>query len=369
MKILITGATGFLGGATAVALTQRGHQNDLCFLIRAPSPMQGLERLRESLVRFKLDPAKLSAFTESQIICGDLTDVEAFEHDHRLDEVTHVVNSAAVASFGNNPRIWPVNVDGTLKFAARMSRVPALQRFLHVGTAMACGPTQDEKFISERWETADKSEHLVTYTASKAEAERLMREQLPGLPLVVVRPSIIVGHSTLGCSPSTSIFWVFRMGFEIDAFMCDLDDYIDVVPVDYCAEAISQLLLRERLQWDLYHISAGRSSASRFRDIYVRMSRMLRAGAETITYSRIGKEDIPKLVPAFQNVLGIHNRRLLARALSLYGGFSMLHYVFDNMRLLAEGLSEPPSLADYVERCVESTRGLPLKEQMLDDFK
>ncbi len=42
--------------------------------------------------------------------------------DPRLDEVTHVINCAAIASFGNNPFIWNVNVTGTLAFARRMAK-------------------------------------------------------------------------------------------------------------------------------------------------------------------------------------------------------------------------------------------------------
>jgi nucleoside-diphosphate-sugar epimerase len=369
MTILITGATGFLGGATTAALLQRGLQDDLRFLIRAATPTEGLQRLHTSLARFEVDAGTLARFTASQLILGDLTDVAAFADDPRLDKVTQVVNCAAVASFGNNPRIWPVNVDGTVAFARRMAAVTGLQRFVHVGTAMACGPNR-EQLVGESWEMPAREHHLVTYTASKAEAERQMRETLPSLPLIVVRPSIIVGHSRLGCTPSTSIFWVFRMGYEIDHFMCDLDDYIDVVPVDYCAEAISHILLANTLHWDLYHISAGRGGACKLRDIYLAMNRTERPKAEGISsYRRISKDQISTLVPLFQAKLGIRNRRLLTRALSLYGGFSSLHYVFDNLRLLTEGTRPPPRMTDYVGLCLKSTAGMSLQEQMLDDFK
>ncbi|MGH8504606.1 MAG: SDR family oxidoreductase [Stenotrophobium sp.] len=368
MKILITGATGFLGGATAMALLERGLQDDLCFLVRAKTPAEGLERLLKSLHRFGLTQDAGQRFTSSQVILGDLLDVAAFADDPRLDAVTHVVNCAAIASFGKHPHIWPVNVEGTLAFARRMAAVSGLQRFLHVGTAMACGPGRDRK-VSESWEFPTREHHLVTYTASKAEAERLMHETLPDFPLVVVRPSIVVGHSRLGCAPSTSIFWVFRMGYEIDRFMCDLDDYIDVIPVDYCAEAISTLLLSNSLKWNLYHLSAGDTSVCTLRELYLAMSRGHSTRNEEVTYQRISQSQIATLVPLFQQKLGITNRRLLTRALTLYGGFAALHYVFENTRLIAEGMLPPPRFADYIGACLNSTNGMSLMEQMLDDFK
>lgn len=77
--------------------------------------------------------------------------------------MTHVLNCAAVASFGNNPLIWKVNVEGTLALARRMEQVATLERFLHVGTAMSCTPEQDS-LVAESAEFRESAEHLVEYT-------------------------------------------------------------------------------------------------------------------------------------------------------------------------------------------------------------
>ena len=118
-------------------------------------------------------------------------------------QVERVINCAAVASFSKNPTIWPVNVDGTFAFADVLSRSKRLKAFLHVGTAMCCG-LQRESPISESWDFPAAEQQLVDYTASKAEIERRMREELPGLPPVVARPSIVVGHLPLAAKPAAS---------------------------------------------------------------------------------------------------------------------------------------------------------------------
>jgi hypothetical protein len=69
-----------------------------------------------------------------------------------------------------------------------------------------------------------------------------MRQECPNLPLLIARPSIVVGHTRHGCTPSSSIFWVFSMGLMLQKFMCSMEDRIDVVPVDYCADALLMLL-------------------------------------------------------------------------------------------------------------------------------
>nr|MDK6642599.1 SDR family oxidoreductase [Escherichia coli] len=95
-----------------------------------------------------------------------------------------VINCAAIASFGNNPFIWNVNVTGTLAFARRMAKVAGLKRFLHVGTAMSCTP-HTGSLVKEESASSETGEHLVEYTHSKATIEYQMRKQCPDLPLLV----------------------------------------------------------------------------------------------------------------------------------------------------------------------------------------
>lgn len=368
MKILITGATGFLGGATAAELIRDGLGPKLQLLARADTPEAGLARVKDSLHRFELTEGQLDALVPGQVIPGDFSDVGAFANHPLLDETTHVVNCAAVASFSDHPDIWPVNVTGTFEFAKRMSRAPRLQRFLHVGTAMACGPKKTSP-IQESWTLPALEEHLVRYTASKAEIERMMHEQLPALPLVVARPSIVVGHTRLGCAPSSSIFWVFRMVHDLGCFLFSVDDQIDVIPVDYCATALKFLLLREHLAHDLYHVSAGSRSGESFRQIDQELARARGIAPVGDSYRQITEAEIPSLLPRFQEKLGIRNRRLLSLATKLYGNFSSLSYIFDNTRLIEEGMPPPPRFTSYIAECVRSTEGKSLLEQMYDDFK
>ncbi|NGY06000.1 SDR family oxidoreductase [Solimonas terrae] len=363
---LITGATGFIGGACAVEALAAGRVDELLFLVRAASAAEGLQRVRQSLLRFAPPGPLLERLSERQIVLGDLADVDGFAADPRLDRVTHVLNCAAVASFGDHPGIWPVNVVGTVAFARRMARDKRLRRFVHIGTAMACGTGMVSPVVEAGLSDAE-ARHLVPYTESKAEAERQMRT-IENLPLVVARPSIVVGHTQLGCKPSTSIFWVFRMAHDLGHWMCDLDETVDVVPVDYCARALLLLLFKPQIANDLYHISAGGGSAT-FREIEKAMAEARGIPSLGSNFRHISEQDIPSIVPEFKARLGICNRRLVVKAMKLYGGFARLNYQFDNQRLIAEGLAPPPSFPGYIRQCIASTEGLSLLDQMMDDFK
>ncbi|MDU7768087.1 MAG: SDR family oxidoreductase, partial [Serratia marcescens] len=208
--LLLTGATGFLGGAVLEKLLIENQSVNYLLLVRADDAQQGLARIRANMEKFNIDANLLSKITIENILLGDLSEPADFLTDARINKVTHVINCAAVASFGNNPLIWKVNVEGTLAFAERMAQVPGLKRFLHVGTAMSCSP-EPGSLVAESGEFEEDAEHLVEYTRSKSTIEQLMRQRCPQLPLTIARPSIVVGHTRLGCQPSSSIFWVFGM--------------------------------------------------------------------------------------------------------------------------------------------------------------
>lgn len=336
------------------------------FLVRGDTPVLGVERLRETLRSFGVDEAQIARLRVEQVICGDLADVPAFANDMRLAEVDVVINCAAVASFGKNPQIWPVNSKGTAEFAAAVHRHGRLRRFVQVGTAMAVGP-RPENPVHEIAEPGTDVHHVVDYTASKIEGERRLRA-LPGLPLVVARPSIVVGHTKLGCSASGSIYWVFRMGMKMRAFMCPLDARIDVIPVDYVADALLHLALKPTLSHDLYHISAGHAAACSFREIDIAIAPVMKR-LPISDYRHLPYEGFVEMQDQFKDLFGPCNRRLMLMAIKLYGAFARLGMIFDNSRLLAEGVPPPPRFDSYVAHCQQTSLGISISDQMMPDFK
>ena len=92
------------------------------------------------------------------------------------------------------------------------------------------------------------------------------------LPVVVARPSIVVGHTKLGCTPSGSIFWVLRAIEALRFLPWSPDNRVDVVPADWVAASLQHLLLAPELEHDRYHLSAGDSSSVRWRDIEAEMA-------------------------------------------------------------------------------------------------
>lgn len=364
-KVLITGATGLLGSCTAVELLENYRDIELLFLVRATNEKAGLERLRQSLGKAGAQVKTLTTLNEGQVICGDLGSVANSADDSRLKKITHVFNCAAITAFSQRPSIRKVNVDDTLAFAQMVAKLPSIKRFLYVGTAMICGNSPNCVIHEDKYPA--KTSHFVPYTESKAEVELLLQEALGEIPVVIVRPSIVVGHSRLGCKPSTSIFWVFRMLYQAWRSPFPLDYKIDVLPADYVAKAITFLGLKENLSFLRYHISASSDYSSTFREIMTTFmkkdKKKLNPPLEvTIDHYSANKDK-------FNEWFGPGNPRIMLRAINLYYKFANLNVTFDNSRLLTEGFTPPPRFADYLGLCIETGCNAPVSEQMVDDFK
>jgi nucleoside-diphosphate-sugar epimerase len=133
-----------------------------------------------------------------------------------LEEVTHVLHLASNTSFRSVRGVRHTNILGTLTLAHRLRRVVGLQRFMYVGTAYICGDAGG-RIVHEDDSPRYGVRHVVEYTSSKAECELLLENTAPELPLVVARPSIVIGHTRLGCLPSASLFWFGRISAAVRA--------------------------------------------------------------------------------------------------------------------------------------------------------
>lgn len=363
---LITGVTGFLGGTVVAELLASHSTAKLLLMVRAGSVAEGLQRVRRSLERFEVPAALLDKLGPANILCGDLANVAAFAEDTRLDAVTHVINSAGVTSFGKDPNVWSVNVDGTLAFARRLKQAKGLKRFTHISTAMICGD-RPPSVVEEDVSLSINGQHLVPYTESKAEAERRLTVEMAGLPFVIVRPTIIAGHTRLGCRPSGSIFWAFRMGHALRMTTSPLNGMIDVVPVDYAARAVLHLAAARKLEHSIYHVGSGPSHSSTFAEIDAAFVKATgdSSGGELRSTSI---EEALSRKASFQDIFGHCNRRFMQVAIRLYGGFAGLNATFDNSRLLQEGAPPPPKFSDYLGVCLETCKEVNIYAQAMIDF-
>jgi long-chain acyl-CoA synthetase len=129
-----------------------------------------------------------------------------------------------------------INVSGTANVLDLCRRLPRLERVVHVSTAYVAG--RSEGVFAESDHDVGQS-FRNTYEQSKWEAEYLVARS--GLPVTIVRPSIVVGESHSGWTPSFNvIYWplqAFARGL-VDRFPADPAGLVDIVPVDHVVDVI-----------------------------------------------------------------------------------------------------------------------------------
>ena len=367
-KILVTGGTGFIGGAVLAELIESGHFAHTLIMVRGVNLAEARDRIVKSLKRFFPDADINAKLSDDQIIICSLEDVDQLLDDPRISGVSHVIHSAAITAFSNHPRIRAINVDASLRFISVLKQKARIQRFVNVGTAWCVGMDVG-KMVAEDGEQGSAT-HIVPYTQSKLEFEKLVRRQHPDFPFVSARPSIVVGHTRYGTSPSGSIYWVFRTVQVLGQFTCKFQDRMDVVPVDWVAKALVGLMSKRALFYDTYHLSSGSQSCSTIEqlDRAIAEGRNVQPHGPT-GYKSVNDRQLTMAVYAKRKMLGDANPWLLSKALGLYARFAESGVVFDNRRTLAEGIALPPPFHSYANLCAKTSENSSFASQMEDDFK
>ncbi|MCJ2127173.1 SDR family oxidoreductase [Methylobacterium sp. J-077] len=367
VRILLTGATGLIGGAVLHQALGRDDDVTWVCLVRCTSVEQGRQRVAARLERFS-DPFTAQRLARKiEIVPGDFTRADS-DMDPRLDACTHILHLAADTSWWGGERVFRTNHDGTLALARRARAMPGLKRFVHVGTAMICG-ADAPSLVEETAFPATAARHIVGYTESKAATETSLAEQFPDLPIVIARPSIVVGHSTLGAAPSSSILWVLRAADALRMLPCSPDSCVDIVPADWVAETLVGLLTKPDLKHDLYHLSAGAAGRTRWADVITTFEKADPSdGVRSFRQFDLDR-DHTLLRKRFSEVFGLDDasKRAMLRATRAYYAFCALDLTFANDRLVEEGFERAPSLASYLPVCLANSA--EIVEQFVDDIE
>ena len=187
-KVLVTGASGFVGSAVARALLERGFA--VTALVRASSPRTNLDGL------------------PFDVAIGDMTDqgsVEAAARGARY--LFHV--AADYRIWARDPEeIVRANREGTLA-VMRAARAAGVERIVYTSSVATLGvaPGADKNAPADETHPLTPETAVGAYKRSKVIAERLVEKMVAeeGLPAIIVNPSTPIGPRDVKPTPTGRI--------------------------------------------------------------------------------------------------------------------------------------------------------------------
>jgi len=348
VAIFLTGGTGYIGAHVAANLLEQ-YDATLNLLVRGRDARDAELRLWQAL-QLHLPFAKFYEYLQSKIrvFCGDITSprfgLELGDYDRLVHTTDSVIHCAASLNRKSEKSCLNVNLRGTLEVIqlARQSQYyHGLRRFSNVSTVAVAGKRSHEVIVEDRaieWERSDYD----PYARTKKFCEHMVRELLPDVPLTIFRPSIVLGDSRY---PQTTQFdmvrsFVFLAGLPVLPFR--KRDRIDIVNVDFVADAISTLHMKPDPEHDIYHLSSGDSSQT-----FGELTKALAAAQ-----NKRGPLFLPILERPFTSAVNwLANRRgslgYGASLMKVFLPYLTWDTVFDNTRVTTELGRKPVPFSQY----------------------
>lgn len=362
VHLLLTGATGVIGAATLAEIAALFPEWRVTALVRAGDANAARARLEAAVASYGIRHMPPTW----RVLPGDLGSLASLPAS-TLSGVSHVLNLAANTSHSAKRRAWEINVVQTKAMMERLLQIASIARIVHVSTAVTCGDSPAARLLREGDYPRLDDRYYTAYASSKAEAEHVLGGLAPKDRLCIAVPSIVVGHTRLGCAPSGSLYWGFRAVEALGFVTWPRQNRLDVVPSDWAARALLHLLTRPTLRHQRYHVSAGATSSINWNDLARTFACIKDPAAARSRYRIASPEAYQEAVARCRAAFGQGNVRHIATVLRHYRRFAEWNVVFSNRRLLAEGVPPPPRFTDYLELCERTSSGRSIVDQMSEN--
>src|SRR6202007_2265607 len=286
--------------------------------------------------------------TRIRIFPGDLTapqfGLNRDDYDRLIHTTDSVIHCAASLNRKSEKNCLNVNLRGTLEvlqLARRSHYYHGLRRFSNVSTVAVAGKRQNEVVSEDRsidWERSDYD----PYARTKKFCEHMLRVLLPDTPKTIFRPSIVLGDSRYAETTHFDMVRSFVFLAGLPALPFRPTDKIDIVNVDFVAEAISSLHQKAQPEHDTYHLSSGIESQT-FRKI----TRSLAAAQNKRppVFVPVAEKPFAGSVNFLANRKGSFGKG--ASLMKVFMPYLVWNTVFDNRRVTREIGKKPVPFSQY----------------------
>ena len=348
MAIFLTGATGYIGAHVASNLLT-GHGAALNVLVRARDKQEAQVRLWNAMQLHLQFPVFFEYLqTKVRVFVGDLTSpgfgLNRDEYDRLVHTTDSVIHCAASLNRKSEKTCLNVNLRGTLEvltLARQAEHYHGLRRFSEVSTVAVAGKRQNEVVTEDRSIDWDRSDYD-PYARTKKFCEHMTRVLLPDTPKTVFRPSIVLGDSRHAETTQFDMVKAFVFLASLPALPFRSRDKIDIVNVDFVADAIATLHQKDQPQFDTYHLSSGTASQT-FRELTQALaSAQQKRGPIFLPFAEKTFNSSVQMLSNRKGRLGYG-----ASLMKVFFPYLVWNTVFDNTRVTAELGRKPVPFSQY----------------------
>jgi thioester reductase-like protein len=260
-KVLLTGATGFLGAFTLAALL-RLTDHEIVSIVRAEDPEHAVARTAAALERTGLFDAALRRDFARRVVAlpGDLArprlGLTERQWDGLAEEVATLYHCGAEVDYVKPYRsLREANVGGTVELLRLAARGPKTMHYVSTTFIFGFAP---RLVCRENESNAEMKELNFGYAQTKWAAEQVIAEAgRRGMAVRCYRPSLVTA-SAQGCYvrgdlTARLLAYMISHGISVDA-----GNQISLLPVDVCANNIVALSLLENAGPEVFHLTADR---------------------------------------------------------------------------------------------------------------
>lgn len=230
MKVLVTGATGFVGSHVVDRFIREGH--NVTFIARATSNLRWMQG------------------TEAKQVDGSMYDLDSLKE--AVQGVDIIVHVAAAVAGRNEAELERSNVLATKNLLdAVRAYSPEIKRFVHISTQAVVGPSKSmETPADER----TPCHPLTAYGRTKLKAEHLVNEAGKEFPITIIRPPAVFGPR------DAAILTVFQTIAKGIAPLIGFDDKrVSLVHISDLVNGIYLATMAEIAKGETYFISSEES--------------------------------------------------------------------------------------------------------------
>jgi thioester reductase-like protein len=256
-EALITGFPGFLGSYLIEELMQRQSEATLHLLVQPKFHDEAEARIAALRRKYPDFEGEIDVFG------GDITDEKLGVTDARYDELCErigvVWHLAAIYDLAvPELQAYRVNVGGTNHILDFCECCEKFRRLNYVSTCFVAGERQGTIFEDELDEGQAHHNH---YESTKFWAEVEVQRRSSDVPTTIFRPSIVVGHSRTGHTDKyDGPYYLLKALRRYPDWLPfpnigEGETLVNIVPVDFVAEALAYLGLRPESEGEVYQLA------------------------------------------------------------------------------------------------------------------